>query len=323
MKKIYEYLNLSKGLFFYLLIAISLICFPKAINYFSGTNIDLSEIVANGWNIIAGILVLIYVLIMFCVNIFKVRKICIIKIDGLKGKTLKEETIVLLAQKQNDFYTINCGRFDEDDLNKAVTKLIYKNEFYNERKINCDKHIFYGVSYTPFIFLLGILYGNVNKKYEFYHYFRPSLSETKFKKLKKTKETKYKINIIDNDKKSSEIVISLSTSLKIGDDIGPVFNDLRHIRIESEVFHFDTLNNKSKMNFYAEKVVETIRKFQNDYEKIHLLLSTSTEITFLLGTLLSTNYDKNINVYHYDKENPIKYTWSIGSKTKKISMTKE
>lgn len=317
MIKIKDYLVFSLKAMTFLILGIILIKFPQFIKFVSGTALNLDEIVKNGWNTIVGWSFIGISILIFGINFYRIRKICIIKIDGLRGHKLKEERIWSISRQYFENYNVNVGREGKAELVEALNKLVYKFEFYKEKGIEFDLYCFSGISYTPFIFMLGCLYGDDNKKYRFYHYKRKKPSTSKRIRLWPSLRKVERLEFNHTQKNSNELVVQVSTSLNIGALKDKQFDDFDIMEFKAVNCGFDSITSQKTLNLWAQQIIQEIRKHRDKYTKIHLLLSTSTAMTFLLGTALNNNYDKEIYVYHYEATSKVNYCWAICPKKEK------
>lgn len=315
MKRIFEFLKLEISVIFPFFVGILLVNFPDAVKFISGTDLNLEEIVKNGWNIWTGWIFIVISLIWSFINVFRTRKICIIKVDGFTGDKYSERIFGILGQQKYNSYNIKKVE-NENEAVEAYNMINYGFKYYSGGD-NCDIYCFHGVIDTPLLFFLGTLYGE-QKNYIFYR--KKHSNKKSFKRLcwcvKKVEPLVE--DFIDN--KSNELVVRFHTSFKPNENIDSDFANkdiltmmttdlLKDIVIDRR----DVITNKKKLYQWAAQCVDKIRNLcsKKDYKCVHLLLATSTEMTFYLGTQLCQNYDKKIIVYSYDNKKEPEYWWGI------------
>ena len=205
---------------------------------------------------------------------------------------------------------------DYDKIKYAINK---QDGLVSEFKRNIDNNYEYGymgIAHTPLILRMGNQIGD-EIGVKLFHKSRTEGKNTNvFKELNKDenfKELMISTKILD--KNSDELIVGLSTTFEIKYDELKVFNpDDKNILIfSSEDLGFDVIESTNQVKHYVKYIMDNVRKVVKDknINKIHMVLSTSSVMTFALGQAISLNNDPNITIYHYDINNPRKYTWGI------------
>lgn len=205
---------------------------------------------------------------------------------------------------------------DYDKIKYAINK---QDGLVSEFKRNIDNNYEYGymgIAHTPLILRMGNQIGD-EIAVKLFHKSRADGENTNvFKELNKDENFKnLKISTKILDKNSDELIVGLSTTFEIKYNELKVFNaDNKNILIfSSEDLDFDVIRSTNQVKHYVKYIMKNVRKVVKDKNitKIHMVLSTSSVMTFALGQAISLNNDPNIIIYHYDINNPRKYPWGI------------
>ncbi|MGK0467248.1 SAVED domain-containing protein [Clostridium sp.] len=193
-----------------------------------------------------------------------------------------------------------------------VTKQDNLIEKFKGKINNDDKYGYMGISHTPLILRAGYKIGD----------------ETKFTMLHKKRNVDYyeqlnnsevyspikieKKNIKDN---CTELIVAISTTFPIEDNqlniLQPENKSI--LKFKTDELGFDVITSEKQVEDYVSYILREVRQIRRDkgITKIHMILSSSVAFTFALGQGLSSNYDTEIIVYHFDMKNPKKYPWGI------------
>lgn len=205
---------------------------------------------------------------------------------------------------------------DYEQIKYAINK---QDGLVSEFKNNIDNNNEYGymgIAHTPLILRMGNQIGD-EVGIKLFHKSRKENENTNvFKELKKDKN--FKELIISTkilDKNSDELIVGLSTTFEIKYNELKIFDpDNKNVLIfSSEDLDFDVIESENQVKHYVKYIMDNVRKVVKDknINKIHMVLSTSSVMTFALGQAISLNNDPSITIYHYDRNNPRKYTWGI------------
>lgn len=307
MKRIIEFLKLEVSVLWPFIVGVLLVNFPDVIKFISGSSLNLEEVVKNGWNAGVGWACISISILWSILNVFRVRKIRIIKIDGFRGNTYPETVLPVLGQQKYNSYHIEDIE-EKSDIIEAYNMVVYGFNYYAGGE-NDDVYHFYGVSYTPLLFLLGTLYADQKK----YVYYRMRHSDGKRKRLLPSLKSVTPLEEEFKNNDSDELVVRFHTSFKPDELIDEELKNKDILTMNSQIFSTDIITNRKIMIEWGDQCINSIRECckNKNYTKVHLLLSTSTEMTFYLGTKLCQNYDKKIIVYNYSGKTEPRYWWGI------------
>lgn len=180
--------------------------------------------------------------------------------------------------------------------------------------------MYYGVAHSPLIFRAGFQIGD-ERNVRLFHKKRNGKST--FEELADNDEYRIKFDeatiIGNNDVK--EVLVVIETSLKINRDSLRIFyekdlNAILAIGLENEhMYDFDNMDSYAVMQRMRKHILQYVRKYtqENNIERIHMVLSTSSAFTFYLAQAFSSNHDPEIIVYHYDSNSKEKYPWGISN----------
>lgn len=201
-----------------------------------------------------------------------------------------------------------------DKIKYAVNK---QDKFVDAFKRNIDdKHEYgyMGIAHTPLILRMGNQIGDEVAM----NLFHKSRTEGigVFEELNKNDNFKdLTISTEVLDKNSDELIVGLSTTFTIKYDELNVFepDDKNILIFSSEELGYDVIESIVQVKHYVKYIMDNVRRAVKDKNitKIHMILSTSSVMTFALGQAISLNNDPNVTIYHYDINNPRKYTWGI------------
>lgn len=183
---------------------------------------------------------------------------------------------------------------------------------------------YYGIAHTPFIFRAGFSVGDESNNIIALH---KAVDGTCFNKLSDGALLPKKIPTSDQnlDDHSSllckELIVLIETSFDISrEDVESSFPENKNILTfrysDTSELGRDSLNSFALQKLWCDTFWDTLRNIckVHDYNKVHLLISSSTDFTFYLAQHYSRTYDVDIIVYHYDRSNSIRYPWGIDIK---------
>ncbi len=307
------------GLFF-IIIGVILVIAPHLLKYIEVDGFNIQEIIKDEQTLPFGILFIVLGVVweigLLIVSICK--KYCIISIFW-QNKIESYKCSIFKHMKIHEYETPPPAETVLQELNTALYNM---HKAVDKNEINTNKdYIFYGIAQIPFIFELGMSYGNDAKKYSFGHYFKRD-KNNKLKLLLCGKRRKpLLVHFID--KQSKDLIVSVATSFPMDEITDECFQNKSLLCIESPEKGVDIINNISTLNQWAEQICDAIRNcvIENGINKVHLFLNTSSSMVFKLGTMLSNNYDPHILVYHYSKNSTVNRPWYLDTKGKKIYRT--
>lgn len=194
-----------------------------------------------------------------------------------------------------------------------------------------------GIAHTPFIFLAGYTVSDRIAKVMALH---KSVNSEFFKKLNdgtqitSNKDPYVKDELLDfssqegQDKNQDQLLVTFETSFEIRDKDIECFksksNRILRFSFKSPVLlerdSIDTVLLQSQWCFFFwEKLRRRCKDLQ--ISTVHLVISSSSDLTFLLGQWYKNTYDPEIIVYHYCRNATPPYPWGlrIGSDVSYVS----
>ena len=263
---------------------------------------------------------LIFIEFAYFASVFKDKR-CVISIFWGEKLTTKLPIEMKTVKMRHEYITPSRDNHTLQDLKGGLVTMI--NNANNNNISAFNHYYFYGIAQIPFIFRLGMQYGNNSKNYALAHYFkRDSFSKLKILRWGRKTES---LKVSFADKKSQDLVVSIATSFPMDDISNDIlFRDKSILSIESTTNNVDIISNQSIMNQWADQISREIRKYVKEYsiKKVHLLLNTSSEMVFKLGTMFANNYDPDMNIYHYSLKDKIKRPWYLDTKKDTIEKTR-
>lgn len=307
-----------------LIFLLGVICafFPSIASLFEIPYLDMDIIIEQNYTLSAGIILIILSIGMFIWAIYTSKQFCIIEIKGLNNIKLSKPKIKTFSKKTHHIYELSFTKMNKSELMENVQKIktLFDNNKNNNDSDNNLNYCFTGICYTPFVFYLGTLYNNGDKKYSFFHYFRNNGNKLKELSKKEKKKNLLIESYLENNH-SKDLIVTVETTFEIN-DFDSIFSGMDILKFSAEYKGYDVVNNYETLYKWCDQIIDRIHNLKDKYENIHLLLSSSNVLCFLLGTKLNNNYDPIIYVYHYDKNNSIKYPWALCPKDKNGKIVK-
>lgn len=214
---------------------------------------------------------------------------------------------------------IDDMKYTKDDYDKikyAINKQDGLVKAFKRTIDNKHEYGYMGIAHTPLILRMGNQIGD-EVGIDFFHKSRTEgENTTEYTELNQDENFKnLKVATKILNKSSDELIVGLYTTYEIKYDELKVFNpDNKNILIfSSEDLGFDVIKSELQVKHYVQEMMKNVRKVvkDNNITKIHMVLSTSSVMTFALGQAISLNNDPNVTIYHYDINNQRKYTWGI------------
>ena len=181
--------------------------------------------------------------------------------------------------------------------------------------------IYYGISHTPLIFRAGFQIGD-ERNVRLLHKKRNGTSV--FEEIEQSEDYRLEYKKFANylNRASKELLIVIATSLKITGESLHIFdkNNLNAIIVigleKDHMYSFDNMTSYAVLERTRKYILQHIRQHiqNNNIEKVHMVLSTSSAFTFYLAQGFSNNHDPEIITYHYDASSAEKYVWGISNK---------
>ena len=113
-------------------------------------------------------------------------------------------------------------------------------------------------------------------------------------------------------KESNELIVSIGTTFKITKEQLKKFDvdKNNYIKFETTDMGYDVIESEEQINYYKKIIFDSIREIcrEKNIKTIHLCMSTSVAFTFALGQGFSKNYDPDVIIYNYEKQ---EYVWGL------------
>lgn len=186
------------------------------------------------------------------------------------------------------------------------------------KSIKWRKCFYYGIAHTPLIFRLGYQVGL--KDMFFLHSYQRDSGNRRFSELYESDQDKQDFSRFDQENlqsKSQELLVTIATTYPISKQDLSCFNLREMHTLELEVTETnigtDFFSSYRKIVSYCTAITHELRKICKQYniKKIHIVLSTSVNFTFVLGQYLNNNQIPEIIAYHYKKGDDPCYPWGV------------
>lgn len=268
--------------------------------------------------IIAVWVLICYFRIFYEEPIQKAKKNINILAHSSLGKTqfkLNEESFEILVPNIEELDLIEDVKIVKekyDMLQSVVTKQDNFIENFKDKINDNDKYGYMGISHTPLILRAGYKIGDetiftmLHKKRNVDYYEELNNSEV-YSPIKIEKK-----NVKENCR---ELIVAISTTFPIQDDQLDILQTENKsiLKFKTDELGFDVITSKKQVEDYVENILREVRQIRNEkgITKIHMVISSSVAFTFALGQGLSSHYDPEVIIYHFDISNPKKYPWGI------------
>lgn len=274
---------------------------------------------------------IIKVCIYFAACVFILLSICK-HFMHRKAVVLKHSTFSNALSSYDDTILegYNVQEFDIDLVNhmndhNIVTAISRQDRIIKKLKNNCDEYtelFYYGIAHIPLIFRAGYQVGDEGQT-RLLHKYRNET--TQFKEIS-TDHDDYSIRFDQHQKiqnnDSREMLMVIATSFPVSSQDLAVFRE-KNMRCELQceihertMYGVDSIESYDKMYKLKNQVLQEMRSMVAQYniERIHLVLSTSSDFTFFLAESFSAYHDPEVVVYQYERTSAEKYPWGISNK---------
>jgi hypothetical protein len=139
----------------------------------------------------------------------------------------------------------------------------------NNEKCLYDKYLFYGYTYTPFLFMLGQMYSD-NRKYYCFHIQQTNQSTKRVRLKRKSKDDN---NLVDAYHKNNKetLIIRVGTTVSIDNMNISQFGETDVLDITSNKTGTEVIDSIDRLNDWCDIIVKKIRKIDfARYSKIIL-----------------------------------------------------
>lgn len=190
---------------------------------------------------------------------------------------------------------------------------------------DCDEYtelFYYGIAHIPLIFRAGFQIGDEGKV-RLLH--KDRNEQSVFKEIS-VEADNYTIELKGHydscNKASKEMLVVVATSFPVSSKDLEVFknnnigHELRFEMCNPSLYGVDSIFSYALMNRLRTGILNKMREIVSsaNIEKIHLVLSTSSDFTFFLSQGFSKYHDPEIIVYQYDRSDSQKYPWGVSNK---------
>ena len=231
--------------------------------------------------------------------------------------------------KFNQYKTFNSNMAVEAMINLSITEIDMKANIIRSYITKGYLIGYAGIANIPTTFLLGFELGDENSKKYFHKYHgkktNSELKDDKFHLLKKkTVRSSFKLDILQESvdlKQDGNIVIIISLTQPIGEaDFSSIISDNDYIYKYtcSDEIDYDVIDSESQIEQYTDKILSDIAVIQKkpNIKQIRICVAAPGAFVFGLGTKFSKTQNKEIIIYHFEKD---QYPWGINV-TKKVSV---
>lgn len=195
---------------------------------------------------------------------------------------------------------------------------------FNSILRDCDEYtelFYYGIAHIPLIFRAGFQIGDEGKV-RLLH--KDRNEQSVFKEISAEVDN-YTIELKGHydscNKASKEMLVVVATSFPVSSKDLEVFNnnighELHFEMCNPSLYGVDSIVSYALMNRLRTGILNKMREIVSsaNIEKIHLVLSTSSDFTFFLSQGFSKYHDPEIIVYQYDRSDSQKYPWGVPNK---------
>jgi hypothetical protein len=223
----------------------------------------------------------------------------------------KNNTYILLDQRQQQEETLlNWIKKSLSNQEEAL-----KDYYYVAERWDQPISLYEGLAHIPYVFLLGF---QISDKRDM-EYLEWNEHVKKWEKLPQSVPEHPPLfldkNLKESEEDAKEVAICISLTEEIlqsqlsGLDASNV--NLYHLHLETCGRH--AIVSQQQLSEYKEqfrRLIDSIYKSSPNLNKIHLFISAQTSLVFNLGSSITRN-DVEIWIYNFDRNNNIKYPWSL------------
>lgn len=176
---------------------------------------------------------------------------------------------------------------------------------------------YFGLAPIPLAFQLGVLMNNFSKYlvFQFHH-------EKKiwYKEISPVEGIKFEVSQLElpqkPEKGKGDVFIRVSTSYRIEPQhtLEVLANPTNEFDISLKQPHVDSLANQEQIEIVVrtfQSVINAYSNFLPDRDKIHLFISATTGLSFILGTKINPNVCPFVQTYQFSKDESPKYKEAI------------
>lgn len=247
---------------------------------------------------------------------------------GLDKSITKEECLKSLSSVESDkviFVDFEIANAKLSELYQLPYEQLaleqqrkFKRELEPVLESNPDAIVaYFGLAPIPLAFQLGVLIGNTHRTeiFQLHHELK-----TWYKETEPIEGYNFELAPIELPKKSEkgkgDVFIRVSTSYRIEQQhtYEVLQNPTNEFDIVLDQPHVDGISNQEQMNIIGRAFQDVISAYSNflpDRDKIHLFISATTGVAFILGTKINPNVCPFVQTYQFSKDETPKYKEAI------------
>lgn len=228
---------------------------------------------------------------------------------------------------------LNTKQISKETVCKAITSQTQIIDDFKRNYIDNTLIFYTGIAHTPFIFLAGAMIGDRFSKVTALH---KKVGSTNFEELPTITETKmykrphFKSHLVDfrETGNGDQLLAIIQTSFQICSQDTECFNskvawEMKFSFENDEILERDSIDTAQLQTEWCEYFWYHLRSEckAKSIKTVHLVISSSSDLTFLLGQGYKNTYDPEIIVYHYCRNATPPYPWGlrIGSDVSYVS----
>lgn len=289
-------------------------------------NNNLSSVTGefNIWNFAFGI---ILVIVAIVIKISKKNKLCVLNINGYYKRNvepyLKSKKTILYDYREREINFVHIYKRmfsikkDEDSFKCILEQVKEETEAFKNETIEL-KRGYTGIAPIPFIMYAGTYLNRVeiNKYYEFDKIDTNQYYELINRNNYMYPELKLKTELDKLDTGKKEVVVAISITQKITDQVLRQFSANSNIcRLEIENPKDNAIKSVKQLNNYTNIIFTTIEKITHivpDIKRINIACSSQSCLALEMGkrSVDSTRIPE-IVAYQFESQSNIKYPWGI------------
>jgi hypothetical protein len=247
---------------------------------------------------------------------------------GLDKKIIEQECLNALPDKKTtetifiDFEISNAKLSELYNLPFEQLALEQQRKFKREIEPILEQHpnatvAYFGLAPIPLAFQLGVLMNNFSKYliFQFHHE-----KKVWYQEISPVEGIEFEVSQIDlpqkPEKGKGDVFIRINTSYRIEPQhtLEVLANPTNEFDISLKQPHVDALANQEQIQAVVrafQSVINAYSNFLPDRDKIHLFISATTGLSFILGTKINPNVCPFVQTYQFSKDETPKYKEAI------------
>lgn len=239
----------------------------------------------------------------------------------LDSSISKKYKIVPIKIDLYDF--LNTKHISKEIIRKAVTSQTQTIEDFKRNYIGSTPIYYTGIAHTPFIFLAGTIIGDRFAKVTALH---KKVGAATFEELPTVTETKmykrptFMSHLVDFGATghSDQLLAIIQTSLQVCNQDIECFTSkvawvMKYSFEDNKILERDSIDTAQLQTEWCQYFWYHLRSEckVKGIKTVHLVISSSSDLTFLLGQGYKSTYDPEIIVYHYCRSATPRYPWGL------------